>query len=786
MESLIFITGLLIIGLLGLPLFTWFIFIGAYSAYFFETSTLFWVLFTLLAIVLLHKPSRASLISNLLVRFINKNNLLPTISDTEEEALVAGTKWVEGNFFESKVDFQAIEEEKITLLTEEEKSFLNHEVEELCNMTTDWEIFQDRDLSPEVWQYIKEKKFFGMIIPKEYNGLGFSATLHSRVIEKLVSRSQVLAITVMVPNSLGPAELILKHGSLQQKEYYLPRLAVGEEVPCFGLTEPFAGSDATSIQSHGIIFQDDNGQIKIKLNFEKRYITLGSIATLMGIAFVLHDPDKILSEKTNLGITFALLKSTLPGIDNSKRHDPLGIPFVNSPLYGKDVIISIDDIIGGKQGIGKGWSMLVESLSIGRGISLPSVSLGGSKLALKVVSSYSQIREQFGLSINHFEGVEEKIAKIAAFTYLLNASRNFTLDAIDNGVKPAVVNSIMKYHATEKFREVMNDAVDVLGGSAIIRGEKNLLAHAYFAIPISITVEGANILTRNLMQFGQGLIKCHPYLYDQVNALKANDVKAFDELFFAHIGLVNHALFKSLFYYFTRAFFAKAPKQFKRYKQKLQWVSSEFTLLSNTSLLFFGAALKKKENISARFGDILSWCYLITSTLREFDNNPKDEHRPFVDYICNYGFNQIQIAREEIIYNIPFFKVLLPLIKLNPIGIKTKDHLNNTIVSSLNDTSILDELCQGIFVSKDSNDALYNMQNTLEMMKASQPLLNKLKTALKENKITKSSFQNMINEASIKNILSNDEFEQLNNLLKAKRSVIDVDAFSNEAYKDQR
>ncbi len=786
MESLIFILALITIGFLAMPALVWFVFIGIYSFVFFDVGLFFWIVFAALAFILINKPTRRSVLSKHILNFINKNNLLPSISKTEEEALVAGTKWVEADFFEAKVDFKRIKEEKITVLTDEEQAFLNNEVEELCNMTTDWEIFQERDLSPEVWQFIKDKKFFGMIIPKQFQGLGFSATLHSHVIEKLVSRSQVLAITIMVPNSLGPAELILKHGTKEQKEHYLPRLAYGKEVPCFGLTEPFAGSDATSIRSNGVVFKDKDGSLKIKLNFEKRYITLGSISTLMGIAFQLEDPDKLIGDKTHLGITFALVKSSLKGVDNSKRHDPLNIPFINSPLYGKDVIIGLEDVIGAQEGIGKGWSMLVESLSIGRGISLPSVSLGGSKLALKVVASYTQVREQFGLSINRFEGVEEKIAKIAAFTYMLNASRNFTLDAIDNGVKPAVVNSIMKYHATEKFREVINDSMDVLGGSAIIRGKKNLLAHAYFALPISITVEGANILTRNLMQFGQGLIKCHPYLYDEVEAIKANDTKEFDRLFFSHVGLVNSSLFKSIAYYFTRARLVQVPNSFKRYRQKLVWVSAEFTLLSNTSLLFFGAQLKKRENIGARFGDILSWCYLITSTLREFDNNPKDEHKHLVNWICNYGFNQIQIAREEIIYNMPFFKVILPLIKLNPIGIKTKDKLNQKIVSMLNDEKVLDELCKGVFVSQDKDDSLNKMQTAVRLIHETAPAVAKIKEALAQNKITKSSLDNMINEASQKEIITIKEFEALSITQDAKKDVIEVDSFTSEVYKDQK
>lgn len=786
MEALVLLLIVLGFGFFSFPLYSYFIAVGLYSVIFFEVGTLFWVIFALLAFVFLSPSVRIKLISSKLVNFINKNGLLPKISQTEQAALQAGTNWVEADFFKAEVNFKAINAQKVTTLTQEEQNFLDNEVNELCNMTTDWEIFQNRDLSPQVWQFIKEKKFFGMIIPKEYEGLGFSATAHSKVIEKLVSRSQVLAITIMVPNSLGPAELILKHGTINQKEKYLKDLANGKLVPCFGLTEPNAGSDATSITSNGVIFKDENGEIKIRLNFEKRYITLGNVATLIGLAFVLKDPEHLLGENEDLGITFAVFDSKLEGINNSKRHDPLGIPFVNSPLYGKDVIINMENIIGETSGIGKGWQMLVESLSIGRGISLPSVSLGGSKLALNVVASYSQLREQFGLSINHFEGVEEKIAKIAAFTYMLNASRNYTLDAIDDGVKPGVINSIMKYHATEKFRTVINDAMDVLGGSAIIRGENNLLAHAYFALPISITVEGANILTRNLMQFGQGLIKSHPYIYKQIEALNSNNVEAFDKVFFSHVGLVYSAFCKSLAYYLTRGQISCQKGNFQRYKQKLSWVSAEFTLLTNIALGILGPSLKKRENISARFGDILSNCYLITATLREFEINPNEEDELLVDYICNYCFNEIQIAREEIITNIGYLDYLLPIVKINPFSIKAKDKLNAKIVKNLSNQDYLQKLTSSLFISKDENDRLAKLQLAVKLNKECENSFKILKDAIKNETIKKDSPQNMTKELLEKNLLSKEEIEKMLEAHALKQEIISVDSFDAKEYKALR
>ena len=786
MEALVLLLIVLGFGFFSFPLYSYFIAVGLYSVIFFDVGALFWTIFALLAVVLLLPSFRIKLISSKLVNFINKNGLLPKISQTEQAALQAGTNWVEADFFKAEVNFKAINAQKVTTLTQEEQSFLDNEVNELCNMTSDWEIFQNRDLSPEVWQFIKEKKFFGMIIPKEYEGLGFSATAHSKVIEKLVSRSQVLAITIMVPNSLGPAELILKHGTLNQKEKYLKDLANGKLVPCFGLTEPNAGSDATSITSNGVIFKDANDELKIRLNFEKRYITLGNVATLIGLAFVLKDPEHLLGDKEDLGITFAVFDSKLEGIDNSKRHDPLGIPFVNSPLYGKDVIIDMENIIGETSGIGKGWQMLVESLSIGRGISLPSVSLGGSKLALNVVASYSQLREQFGLSINHFEGVEEKIAKIAAFTYMLNASRNYTLDAIDDGVKPGVINSIMKYHATEKFRTVINDSMDVLGGSAIIRGENNLLAHAYFALPISITVEGANILTRNLMQFGQGLIKSHPYIYKQIEALNSNNVEAFDKVFFSHVGLVYSAFCKSLAYYLTRGQISCQKGNFQRYKQKLSWVSAEFTLLTNVALGILGPSLKKRENISARFGDILSNCYLITATLREFEINPNEKDELLVDYICNYCFNEIQIAREEIITNIGYLGYLLPIVKVNPFSIKAKDKLNEKIVKNLSNQDYLQGLTSTLFISKDKNDRLAKLQLAVKLNKECENSFKILKDAIKNGTIKKDNPQNMTKELLEKNLLTKEEIEKMLEAHTLKQEVISVDSFDAKEYKALR
>lgn len=784
METLIFFIILLIFGFYNYPKYLWVLFIGVYSAIFFDVGVLFWSLFIIVSSITLLHNLRVKFITSMMVKFIKEKGLLPKISSTEKAALEAGTNWVEADYFKGEIDFDSVKNEKTTKLSDEEKAFIDNEVEELCSMVTDWEIFQQKDIPKEAWDFIKTKKFFGMIIPKEYGGLGFSATAHSHIIEKLVSRSQVLAITVMVPNSLGPAELILKHGTNEQKKMYLSDLAHGKLIPCFGLTEPNAGSDATSITSNGVLFKDENDQIKIKLNFEKRYITLANIANLIGLAFQLKDPEHLLGEEEDLGITFGLIDAKTKGVDNSRRHDPLGIPFVNSPLIGKDVIIDVNDVIGGKNGIGKGWQMLVESLSIGRGISLPSVSLGGSKLALFVTSSYSQIREQFGLSINRFEGVEEKIAKISAYTYMLNAARNYTLDAIDNGRRPGVINSIMKYHATEKFREVINDSMDVLGGAAIIKGEKNLLAHAYYAIPISITVEGANILTRNLMQFGQGVIKSHPYIHSQIEAINKDDYKGFDKAFLSHVGLVINLFCKSIVYYFTRGYFINVKGDLKRYKQKLNWSSVSFALLSNFALLILGPALKKRENISARFGDMLSYYYLSLATIREYENNYDPNHKAIVDYICKNNLFEIQKAKEDIMLNLPLFKYLLVITRINPLSSKPLDALNKKIV----DTTInnIMQLTKNIFIAKDKKDRLNVIKQAVDENEKTKECFEKIKKAIKQKTIKKDSFKNMLKEASSKNIISKEEKNQLKNSYKLKQEVISVDSYDLKEYFELR
>ncbi len=717
----------------------------------------------------IHKALRVKLFTTPLFKMLKSRGLHPSISETEKTALRAGDVWMEGDLFSGHPDFAKIFAYPYPKLTDEEQSFLDVEVEELCAMTDDWEVFTARNLPEHVWEFIKNKRFLGMIIPKEYGGLGFSAYGHSCVIEKLATRSQVLAITVMVPNSLGPAELLLHYGLDSQKDHYLPRLADGREIPCFALTEPQAGSDATSIVSHGTVFKDENGELKICLQLEKRYITLSAIATVIGLAFVLKDPDNLMGRGKDLGINCALVDASLQGVDQSKRHDPLNVPFVNAPLVGKDVVISLDDIIGGRQGLGQGWKMLMESLAVGRGISLPSTSTGGSKLALFVASTYSSVRHQFGIAIGKFEGIAEVIGRMGADTYLLDAAKTFTIGAIDNGKKPAVANAIMKYQATEKFRRMIIDAMDIQGGAAISRGPKNLLAHAYFGAPVAITVEGANIMTRTLIQFGQGVIRCHPYAYGEIEALEQGDIASFDTMFFGHITHVLKNKIRWILLGLSRGHLHRASSKgiTKRYEQKLAWASAGFAFLSDVALGIMGAGLKRRESLSGRFADILAQMYMLTATLKRFrQEGERKEDEVFLKVAMISGFNEIDKAFAGIYENMAkgfigrLFAATGFLSTINRLGevIQDRDlHLIAKILTS-NERS-RDRLCNNIYKG-----------GRIGELAAASRAMNDARLAFAHQKTSGSES------------LDTNEKELIRKAKALQRDIIEVDSFTHEEY----
>jgi acyl-CoA dehydrogenase len=795
-----------------IPHFNQIIFLAALLLAYNSMSIIYWVLLTLIFTLQFH-PSfisfsaytvfvllfifpaiRKNLVTRQIIVLIKYLKLLPKISQTEKTALKSGTVWVDGDLFSGNPNFRSIFSQNYPTLNEEEKSFINNEVEELCAMCIDSDVYKNKDLSPQTWQYLKDKKFFGMIIPKKYGGLGFSAFGHSCVIQKLSSRSVPLAITTMVPNSLGPAELLLHYGTKEQQNYYLPRLAVGLEVPCFALTEPMAGSDATSIVSNGVIFKDEDGEIKIRLNWNKRYITLGAVATVIGLAFQMRDPENLLGKGNDLGITCALIPNNTKGVRQGRRHDPLGTPFVNSPLNGENVVVGLNAVIGGADGIGRGWKMLMECLAAGRGISLPSTSAGGAKLVARVTTAYSNIRQQFGLSIGKFEGVEKVLARIIGKTYTLEAMRSFTAGAIDAGSKPAVITAIVKYHATEMFREVVSDGMDIMGGGAIIRGKKNLLANAYFSVPISITVEGANIMTRSLIHFGQGAIMCHPFVYKEIEALEKNDVTAFDKALFGHIAHFFGNIARSLFLSLSRGFFHRSSTGgiIGKYEKKLAWASASFAVLADVAIIKFGGNLKRKEKLNGRFGDILSMMYMAICVLKKFDvEGRKTEDEALINYIMKDLFGKMQNAFDGLWHNlfsswIAFFITPIAFYsKINSFVCPSKDDLENNLVrKALKSGEFRNNLTSGIYLPKDQDQSLAKLENTLILFEKSEVVLMRIKKAIKENLLPQKDAEELLDIAEQKNIIDRADVLLFRQAKEAIYDVVQVDEYSLEDYKN--
>ena len=759
----------------------------------FNYSVDFWSLYIVISAILILPFLRRNFLTLPIWFFIKKAGLLPKISETEKIALTSGSVWVDGQLFSGNPNFKWILSQKYPTLSKEESSFLNKEVEQICKICDDYSVQKARDLPDDVWKLLRQKKFFGMIIPKKYGGLGFSAYGHSCVIEKLASRSVPLAITAMVPNSLGPAELLMHYGTKEQQEYYLPRLADGRELPCFALTETLAGSDATSIQSHGVLFKDKSGEIKIRLNWSKRYITLGAYATLIGLAFQLRDPDKLIFDKEDVGITCALIPHKTKGVKQGRRHDPLATPFVNSPLDGKDVIVSLDAVIGGKKCLGQGWKMLMECLAAGRGISLPSTSSGGSKLVARVTSSYATIRQQFGTSIAKFEGIEEVLARIFARTYGLDAMRSFTAASVDMGAKPAVVSAIAKYHATEIFRKNINDGMDIIGGKGIIRGPNNILANAYFSTPISITVEGANIITRSLIHFGQGAIMCHPYVYQEIEALTSGDLRKFDRAFFSHVGHLFANLTRSILLSITRGYLSKITGNdiISKYQRKLSWCSATFALLADIALAKFGGNLKRKEKLNGRFGDVLSAMYISTCILRKFKaGGAKKDEIPLVEYAIKEQLNQAQIAIDGIYQNLfgCFAKaILLPFIhwsRLNAFTCPNSDNLGHKVVNNVIKSNILrDKLTSGIYVNNDKKDNVGQLEYAMQLFEKAQPIYSKIKKAIKNNQLPKRRIEELADIAKEQKIINQNEYKIIDDCYKAIYKAVSVDEYSLADYK---
>ena len=619
-----------------------------------------WVLVPLAIILVpfILTPMRKSLISAPVFRSFRK--VMPPMSRTEKEAIDAGTTWWEGDLFRGKPDWEKLHNYPQPKLTEEEQAFIDGPVEEACRLANDFQITHEMaDLPPELWAYLKEHRFFAMIIKKEYGGLEFSAYAQSRVLQKLSGVSGILAITVGVPNSLGPGELLQHYGTDEQKDHYLPRLARGQEIPCFALTSPEAGSDAGAIPDTGVVCMGEwQGQqvLGMRLTWNKRYITLAPIATVLGLAFKLSDPDHLLGEEEDLGITCALIPTHTPGVEIGKRHFPLNVPFQNGPTRGKDIFVPIDYIIGGPKMAGQGWRMLVECLSVGRGITLPSNSTGGLKSVAMATGAYAHIRRQFRISIGKMEGIEEPLARIAGNAYVMDAAASLVTYGIMLGEKPAVLSAIVKYHCTHRGQRAILDAMDILGGKGIMLGNSNFVARAYQGAPIAITVEGANILTRSMIIFGQGAIRCHPYVLEEMTAAQNNDVNAFDKLLFKHIGHVGSNKMRSLWLGLTNGLTSATPTKdsTKRYYQYMNRLSANLALLSDVSMAVLGGSLKRRERISARLGDILSQLYLASSVLKRYDDEGRNEaDLPLVHWGVQDALYQAEQAIDDLLRNFP-------------------------------------------------------------------------------------------------------------------------------------
>lgn len=766
-----------------------------------NTLVALWVFFGVLFGILHVIPLRRQLLSRPMLAMFRK--LMPRVSKTEKEALEAGTTWWDGELFSGSPDWRKITDLAAPELTKEEKAFLDGPVEELCDMLDEWRIsHNDHDLPPKAWDFLKKKGLFGMIIPKKYGGLEFSTLAHSAVIVKLASKSITAAVTAMVPNSLGPGQLLLRYGTEGQKEYYLPRLASGEDIPCFALTSALAGSDTASMQDTGVIckgeFEDRKDVLGVRLNWDKRYITLAPVATLLGLAFRLYDPERLLGGQEELGITLALIPTTLPGVEVGRRHLPLDQAFMNGPTRGKDVFIPLAYIIGGREYAGQGWRMLMECLADGRSVSLPALAGGLGKLATRATTGYARIRKQFKVPLARFEGVEEALARIVGNTYAIEAVREMTAQAIDLGEKPSVVSAIVKYHCTERMRTILNDAMDVFGGTAICMGPKNLLGRYYESIPISITVEGANILTRSLIIFGQGIVRCHPYLLAEMEAVqninKTRGLRDFDRTLFSHAGFVVSNIVRTFLLAFTEGHLTRvAVKGYgKRYARQIVRMSSALAFVSDFTLMLLGGSLKRKEKLSARLGDVLSQLYIASAAIKRFENQGRnDEDRVLLDWVCRDSLHVAQEKLADFLDNFPnrFFAWFMRFI-IFPNGrtfLSPDDRLGNRVVKRmLEPTDARKRLTEGIFISDAPEDPLGRIENAFNKAIAAADAEAKVRKAIKTGTIQSKDERKAIDEAFKAGIITKGEAGKLHEAYQAMLKAIEVDTFEAGAFNESK
>lgn len=762
----------------------------------FLIKLLFWLLLAAAILLVIAPGLRKQFLSERLLKKFR--SALPPMSDTEREALEAGTTWWEAELFSGNPDWRFLRDTPQAKLTEEEQAFMDGPVEELCRMLDDWKITnEDYDLSAEAWQFIKDNKFFGMIIPKEYGGLDYSAFAHSCVVMKVASRSITAGVTIMVPNSLGPGKLLLEYGTKEQQDYYLPRLAVGQDVPCFALTGPQAGSDAGSMPDRGIVcYQEFEGKetLGMRITWNKRYITLAPVASLLGLAFVLLDPDHILGEEENIGITLALIPTDTEGVVIGNRHMPLNVPFMNGPTQGEDVFIPMDWVIGGQAEVGTGWKMLMECLADGRAISLPALATAAAKFATRNTGAYARVRTQFKMPIGEFEGVAEVLGRIGGNAYMMDAARCVTAAALDQGSKPSVASAIIKYHLTERMRQVVDDAMDIHGGSGICLGPRNHIASIYKAVPIAITVEGANILTRSMIIFGQGAVRCHPWLYKEMDALSEPDeelaAEKFDHAFWNHIVHITSNIARSVFLGLSKANWVTVPfnTSVENHYKRLTRLSANFALVADVALTKFGGSLKRREHISARLGDMLSYLYLSSVTLKYFrDRGEPETEIPFVDWTmreCGRGFH---LAMQELLYNLPgaVLKRILHVI-IYPLGkpqIPRKDEIHDEISGLLlDDLSIRDAITDDIYVPKDADESLVWLEDALQQVIKAAPLESLVKRAKRLGNIKKFDLDLAVSCG----VINEQEADVIRNAQLARLKVFAVDDFPAEYWQRKK
>ncbi|KRP50091.1 acyl-CoA dehydrogenase [Pseudomonas poae] len=756
---------------------------------------IFWVLVALVAVPLLLPDLRRQYFTKPLFSWFQK--VLPPMSETERDAIDAGTVWWDGELFSGRPDWDKLLAYPKVKLTEEEQAFIDGPTEALCAMVSDWEIGQAMDLPPEAWEHIKTHGFFALIIPKEYGGKGFSAYAHSQVAMKLATRSGDLASTVMVPNSLGPAELLLHYGTDEQRNHYLPRLARGDDIPCFALTGPLAGSDAGAMPDTGVICKGEwegKETLGLRLNWEKRYITLGPVATLLGLAFKAHDPDHLLGEEEDLGISLALIPTDTPGVEIGRRHLPLGAAFMNGPNSGKDVFIPLQYLIGGQEMLGKGWMMLMNCLSVGRSISLPAVGTGAAKFTSLVTGQYAQVREQFNVPLSAFEGIQESLARIGGNAWLMDSARMLTANAVDLGEKPSVLSAILKYHLTERGRECITHAMDVHGGKGIIMGPNNYLGRSWQGAPIFITVEGANILSRNLMIFGQGAIRCHPFVLKEMALAGREDrdqaLKEFDGLLMQHIGFAVSNAASTLVLNLGLGHFEKAPgnRLSQGYFRALNRQAAAFALLADLSMMLLGGELKRRERLSARLGDVLSHMYLASAALKRYHDLDSPDHlEPLFAWAMEESLGESERALDELLSNFPN-KVLGCLLRVIvfPFGRRhtgPSDALDAEVAAVIGRAKgdpTLEELLAGCYRPQSAQDPVGALQHAYDLLGASHPLQKKLHSALKSGQVKPTAGEHAIDAALQAGVLQPAEAQTLRDAEAARRKVIDVDDFSKE------